>query len=93
VKIRDLRKTDAEIIIREEIAQGWNQTIDKYLTRLMHQEKDSVFRLSQNMRERLPVISMFIQSPLKARMEIREFRKSWVLEYWKNSVAAGSVRF
>lgn len=38
MKIRDLRKTDAEIITREEIAQGWNQTIDKYLTRLMHQE-------------------------------------------------------
>lgn len=38
MKIRDLRKTDAEIITREEIAQGWNQTIDKYLARLMHQE-------------------------------------------------------
>jgi len=39
VVIRDLAEADAEIITREEIAQGWHQTIDKYLTRLEHQKQ------------------------------------------------------
>lgn len=37
--IRDLETEDAEVITREEIAQGWHQTIDKYLTRLEHQKR------------------------------------------------------
>ena len=39
IMIRDLKPEDAEIITREEIAQGWHQTIDKYLTRLDHQKQ------------------------------------------------------
>ena len=37
--IRDMTEKDAEIITREEIAQGWRQTIDKYLTRLEHRRQ------------------------------------------------------
>jgi len=37
--IRDMKTEDAQIITREEIAQGWHQTIDKYLTRLEHQKQ------------------------------------------------------
>jgi len=37
ILIRDLRESDARIITDEEIAQGWNQSIDKYLTRLKDQ--------------------------------------------------------
>lgn len=37
--IRDMVPADAEIITREEIAQGWDQKIDKYLTRLEHQKQ------------------------------------------------------
>ncbi|MCF0136546.1 MAG: GNAT family N-acetyltransferase [Lachnospiraceae bacterium] len=39
IVIRDLAETDAEIITREEIAQGWHQTIDKYLERLDHRNQ------------------------------------------------------
>ena len=35
--IRDMIQSDAQIITSEEIAQGWNQTIGKYETRLQHQ--------------------------------------------------------
>ena len=37
ITIRDMRKSDAQIITDEEIAQGWNQTIDKYEMRLKDQ--------------------------------------------------------
>ena len=37
--IRDMKAEDAQIITEEEIAQGWHQTIDKYLTRLEHQRQ------------------------------------------------------
>ena len=37
--IRDMVPEDAQIITEEEIAQGWHQTIDKYLTRLKHREQ------------------------------------------------------
>ena len=37
--IRDMKAEDAQIITEEEIAQGWHQTIDKYLTRLEHQKQ------------------------------------------------------
>ena len=35
--IRDMISSDAQIITNEEIAQGWNQSIDKYEMRLRHQ--------------------------------------------------------
>ena len=34
VTIRTITESDPEIITREEIAQGWNATVEKYLTRL-----------------------------------------------------------
>ena len=37
ILIRDMVKNDAQIITREEIAQGWDQTIEKYELRLRHQ--------------------------------------------------------
>lgn len=37
IVIRDMVRTDARIITDEEIAQGWDQTTDKYETRLRHQ--------------------------------------------------------
>ena len=37
--IRDMVAEDARIITREEIAQGWHATVDKYLLRLEHQKK------------------------------------------------------
>lgn len=38
IVIRDMEQSDAQIITNEEIAQGWNQTIEKYLRRLQDQE-------------------------------------------------------
>lgn len=37
ILIRDLQPEDAQIITDEEVAQGWNQTIDKYELRLRDQ--------------------------------------------------------
>ncbi len=37
VLIRDLRESDARVITDEEIAQGWEASIDKYLLRLRDQ--------------------------------------------------------
>lgn len=37
ILIRDMVQSDAQIITCEEIAQGWDQTIDKYEMRLQHQ--------------------------------------------------------
>ena len=37
ILIRDLQESDARIITDEEVAQGWHQTIDKYLIRLKDQ--------------------------------------------------------
>ncbi len=37
IVIRDLRQSDAKILTDEEIAQGWDATIDKFEMRLRHQ--------------------------------------------------------
>ena len=37
--IRDMKEEDAQTITDEEIAQGWHQSADKYLTRLEHQKQ------------------------------------------------------
>lgn len=37
IRIRDMVQSDAQIITCEEIAQGWNQTVEKYEMRLRHQ--------------------------------------------------------
>ena len=37
ILIRDMMRSDAQIITDEEIAQGWNQTVEKYELRLKDQ--------------------------------------------------------
>lgn len=37
ILIRDMQQSDAQIITDEEIAQGWQATVDKYEMRLKHQ--------------------------------------------------------
>lgn len=45
ILIRDMVKSDAQIITDEEIAQGWHQTIDKYEMRLQHQAEGKAVSL------------------------------------------------
>ena len=37
--IRDMQQSDAQIITEEEIAQGWDASVDKYEMRLKHQSE------------------------------------------------------
>ena len=37
--VRDMVQSDAQIITEEQIAQGWNQTTEKYEMRLRHQSE------------------------------------------------------
>lgn len=39
ILIRDMVKSDAQIITDEEIAQGWQASVDKYEMRLQHQSE------------------------------------------------------
>ena len=43
--IRDMIPSDAQVITDEEIAQGWDQTVDKYEMRLRHQAEGRAFAL------------------------------------------------
>ena len=45
ITIRDLQEADARIITDEEIAQGWDATIDKYLVRLKEQAEGRAITL------------------------------------------------
>ncbi len=45
IVIRDLQRSDAQIITDEEIAQGWDATIDKYKMRLRHQAEGKAIAL------------------------------------------------
>jgi len=45
IVIRDMVRADAQIITDEEIAQGWDQTVDKYNMRLRHQAEGSAIAL------------------------------------------------
>ncbi|MGI6742460.1 MAG: GNAT family N-acetyltransferase [Eubacteriales bacterium] len=45
ILIRDMVKSDAQIITDEEIAQGWHQTIEKYETRLQDQAEGKAIAL------------------------------------------------
>ena len=48
ITIRDMRQEDAAIITQEEIAQGWDATIDKYMARLRdRQEKNAVVLVAE----------------------------------------------
>lgn len=46
ILIRDMRRSDAQIITDEEVAQGWDQTIDKYEMRLRHQAEGKCIALA-----------------------------------------------
>lgn len=45
ILIRDMVPSDAQIITDEEVAQGWEQTIDKYEMRLSHQAEGKCISL------------------------------------------------
>lgn len=45
ILIRDMRQSDAQIITDEEIAQGWQATVDKYEMRLKHQAEGKAVSL------------------------------------------------
>ena len=45
ILIRDMIKSDAQIITDEEIAQGWQATVDKYEMRLKHQAEGKAVSL------------------------------------------------
>lgn len=45
ILIRDMVKGDARIITEEEVAQGWNQSIEKYEMRLCHQTEGKTIAL------------------------------------------------
>lgn len=45
ILIRTIEKPDAQIICEEEIAQGWNQTVDKYLKRIDDHNKGKCIAL------------------------------------------------
>ncbi len=51
IRIRDMVQSDAQIITREEIAQGWNQTVEKYEMRLRHQAEGKNIALVAEYRE------------------------------------------
>ena len=46
IVIRDLRRSDAQMLTEEEIAQGWDSTIDKYEMRLKHQAEGKAVALA-----------------------------------------------
>ncbi len=46
ILIRDLQQSDAQAITDEEIAQGWNATIEKYEMRLRHQAEGKSIALA-----------------------------------------------
>lgn len=46
IVIRDLQQSDAQIITDEEIAQGWQATINKYEMRLRHQAEGKAIALA-----------------------------------------------
>ena len=50
VVIRDLRLEDARIITDAEVAQGWDQTIDKYMLRLRDQAAGRAIALAAEYR-------------------------------------------
>ncbi len=45
IVIRNLRQSDAKILTEEEIAQGWDTTIDKFEMRLRHQTEGKAIAL------------------------------------------------
>lgn len=45
ILIRDMLKSDTQIITDEEIAQGWHTTVDKYEMRLQHQSEGKAVSL------------------------------------------------
>lgn len=45
ILIRNMQKSDAQIITDEEIAQGWDASVDKYEMRLQHQSEGKAISL------------------------------------------------
>lgn len=51
ILIRDMIKSDAQIITDEEIAQGWHASVDKYEVRLRHQSEGKSISLVAEYRD------------------------------------------
>lgn len=45
ITIRNIQKSDAQILTDEEIAQGWNASVEKYEMRLKHQSEGKAISL------------------------------------------------
>lgn len=60
VIIRQLEEADAQVITQEEIRQGWNASVDKYLMRLKDMKEQRAIALVAEYQERLPDISICI---------------------------------
>lgn len=50
VLIRDMIPNDAPVITDEEIRQGWNQSVEKYMMRLEHQAQGRSFAITAEYR-------------------------------------------
>lgn len=46
ILIRDMKQSDAQAITEEEIAQGWNASVDKYEMRLRDQNEGRAVALA-----------------------------------------------
>lgn len=84
--IRDMKAEDAQIITEEEIAQGWHQTIDKYLTRLEHQKQGLCISLiaeyKGNIAGYINIYKRYVEGPYGGR-DLPEIVDFGVLEKYR----------
>ena len=83
VRVRDMIVSDARIITDAEIAQGWHATVDKYLTRLAHQRRNTAGKSR--------VTSTSIPTVSRAPSREGACRRSWTSACWKSSGAGASA--
>lgn len=84
ILVRDMVQGDAQIITCEEIAQGWNQTIEKYEMRLQHQASGRSVALVAEYKGNVAGYVNVYQDSGNGLLQVRGTLKLWILVFLKN---------
>lgn len=92
ITIRSLRPEDAQVIAREEVAQGWvNASPKKYEQRLRDQQEGKAIALAAEYAGRSLDTSTSILPRSRGRLPGRASRRLSILGCWQSTATAASA--
>lgn len=91
IQIRDMAPEDARTITDEEVAQGWDQSVEKYETRLKDQAEGRAISLVAEYKGCVAGYINVYPDSKWALLQGWDTRRSSISGFWKNIESMGSA--